>query len=237
FFITSHSNILLDAVEDDDKVYHFAQDANGACFATEASDIVTHHSVLDALGVTGSSLLQTNCVIWVEGPSDRLYIRQWLNEFSGNRKDSLREGIDYSFLFYGGSILSHFQFEPTDEDVQELISLLKISRFSAVIMDKNGRLTESQIRILEQSAKDANHRYVKHTDGREIENDISREVFLTAVAEFLNVNNIDLTTLQMNDSTRYVDQIASFLSSNDSIKQETFRNKLSRKVNLSMKVL
>lgn len=29
------------------------------------------------LGYRPSDLLQTSCVFWVEGPSDRLYLRRW----------------------------------------------------------------------------------------------------------------------------------------------------------------
>src|SRR5207244_813951 len=44
FFITTHSNIILDSVGERDKVYHFSQDERGACSAVEAAGIVAHHT-------------------------------------------------------------------------------------------------------------------------------------------------------------------------------------------------
>ncbi|OWY61092.1 hypothetical protein B7486_65650, partial [cyanobacterium TDX16] len=44
---------------------------------------------LALLGYRASDLLQTNCLIWVEGPSDRVYIKFWLSRVA----PELREGI------------------------------------------------------------------------------------------------------------------------------------------------
>ncbi|SHU60945.1 Uncharacterised protein [Mycobacteroides abscessus subsp. bolletii] len=49
------------------------------------------------LGYRPSDLLQANYVVWVEGPSDRTYIRRWLQIANPD----LQEGIDYSIMFYG----------------------------------------------------------------------------------------------------------------------------------------
>lgn len=236
FFITTHSSVLLDSLSDGDTVHHFEQDSHGACSANEATDIVSHHKILDALGVNGSTLLQSNCIIWVEGPSDRLYLRKWLQEYSDAKGNPVREGIDYSFLFYGGSILSHFQFEPTNDEIQELISLIRVCRYSAVIMDKNGHLTDSQVRLISEGAKDRNHRYASTTDGREIENDVSSRVFSLGVAKYLNCKQSALSNLQLDDNSRYMGQVAKLLADHPD-EQKVIANKLSRKVSLAMTVL
>ena len=101
-----------------DHVYHFRQNPNGACTA-DAAHCPRHRSaVLDSLGMNGGALLQSNCVISVEGPSDRLYVREWLRRYcdeKGTGRVNLQEHADFTFAFYGGGILSHFDFEPQAE--------------------------------------------------------------------------------------------------------------------------
>src|SRR5262249_2421412 len=78
FFFSSHSSVVLDSLPERGKIYLFSQTAKGNCKAELAQGVVAHHDALDVLGISGSSLLQANCAIWVEGPSDRLYLREWL---------------------------------------------------------------------------------------------------------------------------------------------------------------
>ncbi len=44
-----------------------------------------------------------NGIIWVEGPSDRIYLKNWILLLDEN----LEEGLHYSIMFYGGRLLSH----------------------------------------------------------------------------------------------------------------------------------
>ncbi len=92
------------------------------------------YSLLDELGIHASDILQANGIIWVEGPSDRLYISLWLEEWCcRNNKPVPREGIDYTFLFYGGVILSHF----TVENNPTYIDMLCLSRNLVIVMDRD----------------------------------------------------------------------------------------------------
>ena len=188
FFISSHSNVVLDALDVNSRIFYFSQMQNGASSVTPCKEVITQHHLLDALGVSGSTLLQTNCVIWVEGPSDRLYIRYWLNQLDA----TLQEGSDYCFAFYGGKILSHFAFEQDELSVENFLSMLRISRFSAVIMDKDlpptqslNKLRSTKRRILTEAQSDPAHRLACFTEKREIENDVPIGVFRQACAELL----------------------------------------------------
>ena len=67
--------------------------------------------ICNDLGYKASDLLQTNSIIWVEGPSDRIYINFWLNEID----DSLVEGVHYSIMFYGGRLFSHLTADDYDD--------------------------------------------------------------------------------------------------------------------------
>lgn len=91
--------------------------------------------LLNELGVRASDLYQANFVIWVEGPSDRIYIKYWLERWcQTNRQKSPLENVHYSFVLYGGSVLSHYQANEILE-VGQTISMLSINRNSFVVVD------------------------------------------------------------------------------------------------------
>jgi energy-coupling factor transporter ATP-binding protein EcfA2 len=133
FFITTHSNVVLDSLSTEDRVYRFGVDPGKGTTVRRCSDIIEHGRTLDALGVSGGTLLQTNCVIWVEGPSDRIYLSAWMKYRSATRNRTYIEGSDFSFVFYGGKVLSHFAF--ADTGPEDFIRLVEVCRFSAVVMD------------------------------------------------------------------------------------------------------
>jgi len=171
FFLSTHSNTLLDGLTSDDQVYHFSRRAGNGTEARRCGALIEFHSILDDLGVSGGSLLQANCVIWLEGPSDRVYVAKWLTTTAPD----LIEGSDYVFSFYGGRILSHFAFE----DQKALIALLKVNRFSVILMDRDisadqedTDLRDTKARLRQEAKEDATHRLAILTDGREIENDL-----------------------------------------------------------------
>ncbi|MFM0428423.1 AAA family ATPase [Paraburkholderia aspalathi] len=110
--------------------------------------------LLDTLGVRASDLLQTNGVIWVEGPSDRLYIKAFLDnlvpssdELKGREhifNKTFEENKHYSFLFFGGSCLSHFGLGTTEaeanehsSEVDELIDMLKVNKNAGFFVDRD----------------------------------------------------------------------------------------------------
>jgi predicted ATPase len=76
------------------------------------------YKIARQMGYSPSDLLQSPCVIWVEGPSDRIYLRSWIGQIDG----SLVEGRHYSIMFYGGRLLSHLS--AADEETTDFIELL-----------------------------------------------------------------------------------------------------------------
>lgn len=123
--------------------------------------------VLDRLGYQAADLLQANCVIWVEGPSDRMYLNTWLMA----RDPSLKEGLHYSIMFYGGKLFKHVTGSGTA--VNDLISLCRLNRNSAIVFDSDkagpdAKLTETKQRLQEEF--DAGNGFAWVTEGREIEN-------------------------------------------------------------------
>ncbi|MCK5491427.1 MAG: AAA family ATPase [Candidatus Pacebacteria bacterium] len=158
FFITSHSSIFVDSFinNENSKIFQIKLVTDKKPEYTEVIAISDEKyfknvsSLFYELGVKGIDLLQTNGIIWVEGPSDRIYLLKWFELYHNKRikKDIEsrlpKEGRDFSILFYGGSILSSFTLEEKDVDENDLkqeendfIDLLKINRNAVVLMDRD----------------------------------------------------------------------------------------------------
>jgi hypothetical protein len=139
------------------------------------------------LDIRASDILQANGVVWVEGPSDRIYLRRWLDLASGGE---LVEGVHYTIMFYGGRLLSHLSALPPGEQ-DGFVSTLSINRNVALIMDSDRhrgksatasagarrprmRLNDTKERI--RAEIDAARGLAWVTEGREIENYLSPRV-------------------------------------------------------------
>ena len=136
--VTTHSPICIDwaAKQTDSTILHVRNEA-GYAVCENVEDYGGRVSILDDLDVRGSDILQANGVIWVEGPSDRIYLNKWIELASDGK---IREGANYSFLYYGGKVLSHFEAMPADE-ISNKIKMLLINRNVAVVMDSDRRLS------------------------------------------------------------------------------------------------
>ncbi|MES2878640.1 MAG: AAA family ATPase [Pseudomonadota bacterium] len=166
YFITSHSAALMDTP--DAEVYHITLNAGASCVERVTSD-KQRSEVCEDLGYHPSDLLQTNCVIWVEGPSDRIYLNWWINAMDSN----LVEGIHYSVMFYGGRLASHLCGEDIDSFVSDFISLRRLNRRGVILIDsdrpkKGVVLNSTKLRLREEFNSGPGHAWI--TEGREIEN-------------------------------------------------------------------
>lgn len=149
--------------------------------ASQVRGLVDARSVLDDIGARPSDLLQSNYVIWVEGPSDRIYVNYWLSAVA----PELSEGTHYSVMMYGGRLLNSCSADvPGDDD--DLIALFRVNTHFCVLMDsdrekKSARLNSTKHRIIEQCRASKNMSWV--TDGRTIENYVPAEVLHRALDE------------------------------------------------------
>jgi predicted ATPase len=164
YFITTHSAHLLDAARA--SVFHVRLH-DGQTTVTLADCPSTRYSICHDLGYRASDIMQSPCVIWVEGPSDRIYVRHWLKQIDS----TLDEDVHYSIMFYGGRLLSHLT--PNDPEVDDFISLRRLNRNLVVLIDsdrncKGGRLNPTKKRVVD--ALQGNDGFAWVTEGREIEN-------------------------------------------------------------------
>lgn len=167
FFLTTHSNVALDAYQNSDliNILHL-QKESGKVELINITNKIQKNSILNDLGIKASDLLQSNGLIWVEGPSDRIYINSWLKVYSNG---VLTEGKDYQCVFYGGRLLSNLSFE----EETELVNLLSVNRNAIIVLDSDKKVSSTPLnktkkRIISEAEKRGILVWV--TKGREIEN-------------------------------------------------------------------
>jgi hypothetical protein len=177
YFINTHSAHILDTT--DATVFHVTLE-NGQSRVELAMSDTDKSRICDDLGYRASDLLQANCLIWVEGPSDRIYLNHWIH----SKALELIEGLHYSIMFYGGRLLSHLTAD--DPEVDEFISLRRLNRHIAIIIDSD-RLRESddinstKKRVSGEFNNGPGFAWV--TEGRLIENYIKSEHLEKAVKD------------------------------------------------------
>lgn len=123
YFITTHSNIVLDTSADANinmSIFKFKKLKDQPNDRQEKFTVEQCNngdvSLLNELGVRNSSVFLSNCSVWVEGITDRLYLKHYLKLYTDKypEKKQFRENLDYTFIEYGGGNLVHFNFDPKD---------------------------------------------------------------------------------------------------------------------------
>jgi hypothetical protein len=178
YFLTSHSAHLLDFPGA--AVFHLRLNEYGETLVQHVADTDSHVQLCFDLGYRPSDILQSNCVIWVEGPSDRAYLRAWIAAIDSE----LQEGSHFSIMFYGGRLLSHLGAD--DPDVNDFISLKRLNRRMVIVMDSDRAGAGEEINATKQRIQlefSRNSGLAWVTAGREIENYIGREQMISALSE------------------------------------------------------
>jgi hypothetical protein len=127
YFIATHSAHLLD--QPNTTVFRVRLE-DGCTIVDSVVTTSDRWEVCRDLGYRASDLVQANCIVWVEGPSDRIYLNHWINAVD----DKLMEGIHYSVMFYGGRLLAHLT---SDDEVTEFIQLRRLNRNTAIVIDSD----------------------------------------------------------------------------------------------------
>lgn len=181
YFISTHSAHILDTT--DAAVFHVTLE-NGESRVELALSGTDKSRICDDLGYRASDLLQANCVIWVEGPSDRIYLNYWIH----SKAPELVEGLHYSIMFYGGRLLSHLSAD--DPVINEFISLRQLNRHISIVIDSDRSALEQEINDTKkriQGEFDKGLGFAWITKGREIENYIAIDV-LEKAAKTVHAN-------------------------------------------------
>jgi hypothetical protein len=202
FFLTTHSTVAIDVLSRDEhaQILHVTHDRH-ASYVRQVREYAESRAVLDDLDLRASDILQSNGVVWVEGPSDRVYFRRWVEVWSDGE---LQEGIHYQCLFYGGKLLKHLSCDEPSCDPSR-VKILSVNRNAMILMDSDLRddqrpLPATKTRIVEEMMRIGGLAWVTH--GKEIENYIPAPVLTNMFA-------LDFTRLRKNHVLwRYVDRLA-----------------------------
>ncbi|NRA58985.1 MAG: AAA family ATPase, partial [Phycisphaerales bacterium] len=187
-FVTSHSNHLLDLTLDHDRIAVLRVEKtvgersdNPVSRATAEEDATFlvekvgagEIRLLHDLGVQSSSVFLSNCTIWVEGPTDRTILRRYMELVAERDGVELREDLDFSFVYYGGSLAERLSL--LDEDGPDVDRMCSRMLFVA-----GGDIEEKADRAerLEARLKERFHLL----KCREIENTVSPEVLRRVIA-------------------------------------------------------
>lgn len=194
-FLTTHSNVALNllAYQPGVSIYH-VEKRNLISTSSLLSEKKELRDTMDDLGVQASDILQANGIIWVEGPSDKIYVEKWLH-LAGCQK---KEGIDYIYLYTNGKNLAQYT---ANEDIEKLTNFLLVNRNCCLVMDsdmksESDELNQTKNRIINEFEKQS--LFVWVTSGKEIENYLSLRVIkgmypetkLTQVDKFSPFQNI-----------------------------------------------
>ncbi len=184
FFFTTHSNIFLS--DNDVALYKVSQDGttDKGNAKTAIQHIKTEHQeILSELGYKTSDLLHANYIIWIEGISDRIYLKKMIAIL----EPDLIEGIHYTFMFFGGctNLLHHINFnEILDYDK---INILNINPHCGFILDSDFKKAKQTMEPKRQALIEYCKKYQKHcwiSDFREIENYIPVEIWKEAAENY-----------------------------------------------------
>ncbi|MES2366791.1 MAG: AAA family ATPase [Pseudomonadota bacterium] len=186
YFFTTHSAHLLDAVEAE--IFHVTY-KDGASDIEAISSTKQKSKICNDLGYKASDILQANCIVWVEGPSDRIYLNYWVK----NKRPDLIEGVHYSIMFYGGGLYSHLTALDEDEEeeiLEDLIAVRRLNRNAVIMFDSDKPSARSKISATKQRLKNEFNTgpgFAWVTKGREVEN-------------YLDMNKVEEAVLSVHPS-------------------------------------
>ena len=212
FSLTTHSSVAIDLFAQDDQaqIIHVTHDGDCGC-ARRVTTYVENRGILDDLDVRASDLLQSNEVVWLEGPSDRLYFNRWVTHWSCGK---LEEGSHYQCVFYGGRLLAHLSASDLDVDSKEVIKILQVNRNALLLLDSDRKYEDDSVnstksRLIQEIEAIDGIAWV--TKGAEIENYIplealnsrygtSKRPILAPYQEFSDY----LDAIQPNEGTKFL---------------------------------
>jgi AAA15 family ATPase/GTPase len=140
YFFTTHSNHFLDITLDHDNIsiYNFRKQKSSEN-KFEIENVQSGNiSLLEELGVRNASVFLSNCTIWVEGITDRIYIRKYLEMLMDTEGSYFREDYHYSFVEYGGNNITHWSFLDNADDEVPNINVDRICQRIFLVTDQDG---------------------------------------------------------------------------------------------------
>lgn len=164
-FVSTHASAVVNS--DPDAVIHLTR-TGATSTSRQVQGAPGRYEAVRSLGYSPADLVLTPCALWVEGPSDRLYLRAWL------ARENLVEGLHYQTMFFGGALAANVTTSSDTLPDQTLAAIRNLGRHCAVVVDSDrsrprARLKQHVQRFKAEVDGDA-HAHLLVTHGREIEN-------------------------------------------------------------------
>ncbi len=218
YFFTTHSNHFLDMTLDykDISVYKFEKKEEEKFEITNIDNPDT--TILEHIGARNSSMFLTNCTIWIEGISDRIYIREYLrlyqdfliNQKSEDKTILFKEDIHYSFFEYGGANIVHYSFL---EDETNLIKNINFKRLcgEVILIADNDNAKGKKRERLDSLIKNLGKNFIE-LDCKEIENTLTPKIILGTLRSIEKNKNLEFKNT--NPTLSKKGNIANFINKN-----------------------
>ena len=203
YFFTTHSNHLLDMVDESDQVIiqKFVKepkmdDPSNFDFKIYRCD--RDHELLTSLGVRPSSVYLSNCTIWVEGVTDRMYLSKLMAkylkeiEIIESEKENFKTyrsfmpNFHYAFIEYAGGNITHWSFMDEYQTKEEALEFLSENKgLTAKAISKNILLladgdNEGKAERLKEWETELSSENVYILSCKEIENTLSPSIIYKA---------------------------------------------------------
>lgn len=199
YFFTTHSNHLLDMVDESDQVMiqkfvkQPKENTNEFEFKIYRCD--RDRDLLASLGVRPSSVYLANCTIWVEGITDRLYITKYMEKYLAELEASDVElykkyrrfmpNYHYTFVEYAGSNLVHWCFSDdyTDRLEDRGLSAKAVASEMLLIADGDIQGKADRVQVLKSELKKDNYLIL---ECKETENTLPKDSIVRVATQRFN---------------------------------------------------
>ena len=176
FFIVTHSSHIIESSLANTKISIYKtinlnkKNSQFKIIKTTNHDL----EILELLGISNGSVFMANCLIFVEGISDKIVIQKYLEVYMQEKNLDFKEDVHYAFAETGGGNIAHWDFlkDINDEDIAT-IHASSFSNRSFIICDNDGNKKKERKEKLKQMVGE---QYFYELPVREIENTIKRDV-------------------------------------------------------------
>ncbi|QNX07573.1 ATP-binding protein [Acinetobacter seifertii] len=220
YFFTTHSNHLLDMVDESDQVIIqkiIKEIDKDKRFSFKIYNCDKDHELLTSLGVRPSSVYLANCTIWIEGVTDRMYLSKLMDKYlkeiellepeNYKKYKSFMPNFHYTFIEYAGGNITHWSFiddYPSKEAALEFLEHNKgltakaISKNILLLADGDNEGKAERLQEWESELKPEN---VYILPCKEIENTIDPSIIYKAcLIKFQGISNTK-DQITLNDET------------------------------------
>lgn len=191
YIATTHSNHLLDLAESHEEVliHRVSKKSNQDSTGFFIQECTKDREILADLGVRASSVYLANSTIWIEGITDRLYLKvimkKYLDSLTPSPKKTMFEGYlenyHYAFVEYQGGTLGHWGFDD-DDDTTERLNASRLCADAFLIADGDIVGKSERAQKLSAELQDRFHLL----PGKEIENLLPPVVILESAKKIFS---------------------------------------------------